>query len=314
MTEHTPHRIYGHIMMFSTILIYSFNTNFMKTLTPEYMGPLGFAFLRCLSCLLCFFIASLFLPKETRKLSTKKDYWMLLLGGAVGMGGYLMCYMYGLSKTGPVDVFVIRSSQPLIVLVISIFFLHKKAYWNKIVGVVLGIGGTVCISLYHPAHGDINSFWGDSLIFIATLFYGAYLVFLKPYTLRINPFVVMMWLSVASTLITLPFGIKEFIEAPLWHRPFNWEVVGKLSFTLIFSTMISNILTVSALRFISSFSTSVYTYILPITGTLVSIWFGLQTFTWHYAIAFGLIVSGFIIVNINNKNKETQPHEPIGMH
>ena len=124
----------------------------------------------------------------------------------------------------------------------------------------------------------------------------------------------MLWLSIASTVITLPFGIKEFIEAPLWHHSFNWEVVGKLSFTLIFSTFISNILTVNALKYISSFSSSVYTYILPITGTLVAIWFGLQVFTWHYAIAFGLIVTGFVLVNINNKQKNTQPHQPIGMH
>ena len=314
MPEITQKRIIGHLMMFTTIMIYSFNTNFMKSIMPDWIGPFGLTFLRCLTSLIIYFIITLFLSKSKRKLDNKKDYWMLLIGGALGIGIYLMLYMFGLSKTGPVDVFVIRSSQPIFVLLISIFFLHKVATWNKIIGIILGVGGTIYICIYHSAGGDVNSFWGDASILLATIIYSIYIIFIKPYSERLNPFVVMLWLSIASTIVTLPLGIKELIEAPIFHRPFNWEVVGKISFTLLASTVIANILTVNALKYISSFSSSVYIYILPVTGTIVAVWLGLQVFTWHYAVAFGLIVTGFVLVNINNKSKQPDPHQHLGMH
>ena len=42
--------IIGNLMVLGTILIYSFNTNFMKVLMPEWIGPLGLVLARCLMC------------------------------------------------------------------------------------------------------------------------------------------------------------------------------------------------------------------------------------------------------------------------
>ena len=37
----------GHLMILATTFIYSFNTNFMKVIIPEWIGPNGLVLLRC---------------------------------------------------------------------------------------------------------------------------------------------------------------------------------------------------------------------------------------------------------------------------
>ena len=44
----------GHLMILATTFIYSFNTNFMKVIIPEWIGPNGLVLLRCSASTLVF--------------------------------------------------------------------------------------------------------------------------------------------------------------------------------------------------------------------------------------------------------------------
>ena len=119
---------------------------------------------------------------------------------------------------------------------------------------------------------------------------------------------------ISATVVAIPIGLKGLIEAPMWYRPFDWVVLGKVLFMLLFSTMVANVLTVTALRYISSFKASVYTYLTPLMGAVVSIWLGIQHLNWQDAISFCLIVCGFIFVNLKQHQREQNIHEPVGIH
>ena len=75
----------------------------------------------------------------------------------------------------------------------------------------------------------------------------------------------------------------------------------ELGFVLIFATMIAYFLNLKALLYISPFVESVYIYLLPITGAIVSISLGLQKFSWHDPIALVLIIAGFALINKRKK-------------
>lgn len=47
---------------------------------------------------------------------------MMILGGILGLGGNLLFYINGLSLTGPIDAFVIRTTQPIIVIALAVIF------------------------------------------------------------------------------------------------------------------------------------------------------------------------------------------------
>ena len=147
-TTQKPKEIIGHLMVLSTIVIYSFNTNFMKILMPEWIGPHGLVLIRCTVMAFGFWIISLFIPANKQQAKPKrKDILMMMLGGLLGIGGNLLLYINGLNITGPVDAFVIRTVQPIIVIALAVLILHADFNRYKAIGIILGLAGTLYVSI-----------------------------------------------------------------------------------------------------------------------------------------------------------------------
>ena len=138
----------GHLMILATTFIYSFNTNFMKVIIPEWIGPNGLVLLRCSASTLVFWLIGLYFPTSSdRPHPQKKEIGMMILGGILGLGGNLLFYINGLSLTGPIDAFVIRTTQPIIVIALAVIFLHTVFTKYKAFGILLGIAGALYASI-----------------------------------------------------------------------------------------------------------------------------------------------------------------------
>ena len=84
----------GHLMILATTFIYSFNTNFMKVIIPEWIGPNGLVLLRCSASTLVFWLIGLYFPTSSdRPHPQKKEIGMMILGGILGLGGNLLFYI-----------------------------------------------------------------------------------------------------------------------------------------------------------------------------------------------------------------------------
>ena len=139
----------GHLMILATTFIYSFNTNFMKVIIPEWIGPNGLVLLRCSASTLVFWLIGLYFPTSSdHPHPQKKEIGMMILGGILGLGGNLLFYINGLSQTGPIDAFVIRTTQPIIVIALAVIFLHTVFTKYKAFGILLGIA----LCLHYAPH------------------------------------------------------------------------------------------------------------------------------------------------------------------
>lgn len=300
----------GHLMALGAILIYSFNTNFMKVIMPVHIEPEGLVVLRCAFGTIGFWLIGLFVAPQTSPKPGRKDILMMMLGGVLGMGANLLLYLRGLSMTGPVDAFVIRTVQPIIVILLAVIFLHATFNKYKALGILLGLAGTIYVSVM-PHEGKVHdSFGGDMLVFLSSVSYAFYLILIKPYTTKFNSLYVMKWMSLAAFIISLPFGIRQLVTAPLFHEPTATHVWLEMGYILIFATLIGYFLNLKALNYITPFVESVYIYLLPITGAAVSIGMGLQKFSWHDPIALALIIAGFILINLKKKGKKGAAASP----
>ena len=302
----TKSRVYiGHLMMLATTIIYSFNTNFMKVIMPEWLEPNGLVLLRCAASSLGFWIIGMFIHPVSGTVKPKgKDILMMSLGGVLGLGGNLLLYINGLSLTGPVDAFVIRTTQPIMVIALAVLILHVTFTRYKAFGIILGLAGALYISLM-PHEGMVkDSFSGDILVFLSSLSYSFFLIIIKPYTEKFNSITVMKWMSLASFILAFPFGIYQLIHAPVFSSHTPAYIWLELVFILIFATMLGYFLSVKALNYITPFAESVYKYLLPVTGAAVTISMGLQKFSWHDPIALAVIIIGFILINKKVKTKK----------
>lgn len=287
----------GHLMVLTTIIIYSFNTNFMKELMPQWISPYGLLLGRAIVSTIGFWILSLFWHSEEEVRPKLRDIGMMMLGGVLGIAGNLFFYLKGISMTGPVDTFVIRTFQPIIVIALSAFILHTGITFNKIVGIALGLAGTIYISITPHTHGVQDSFVGDMYVFLSSISYALFLVLIKPYTMKFSPITVIKWMSLSAMIVSFPIGIKDLLEAPALHENPGAMVWFEFGFILILATMLSYFLSIKALSYITPFTESAYIYLLPITGSIVSIALGIQAFSWHDPIALVLIVAGFWFIN-----------------
>lgn len=293
-----PKAYIGHLMILGTTLIYSFNTNFMKAIMPEWIDPNGLVLLRCAASALGFWLIGLFIHPRPRSLRpTRRDILMMLLGGALGMGGNLLFYINGVALTGPIDAFVIRTAQPILVIALAVLFLHQTFTRYKAFGILLGLAGALYASIM--PHGGIfrDSFSGDLLVFLSSIVYSLFLILIKPYTQKFDSVTVMKWMSLASLILTFPFGIAPLIRAQIFTAAVPLHIWLELGYILIFATLVGYFLSVYALNYITPLVESAYKYMLPITGAIVSISMGLQKFSWHYPIALTLIIIGFILIN-----------------
>ena len=226
---------------------------------------------------------------------------MMMLGGLLGIGGNLLLYLNGLNITGPVDAFVIRTVQPIVVIALAVLILHVDFNRYKAIGIVLGLAGTLYVSITPHAGTMKDSFTGDILVFVSSIFNGLYLILIKPYTQKFNSIIVMRWMSLAAFILVLPFGLYQTFKAPLFTSEAPVHIWLELGFMLVFATMIAYFLNLKALQYITPFVESVYIYLLPITGAIVSISLGLQKFSWHDPIALVLIIAGFALINKKKK-------------
>lgn len=295
----------GHLMILGTTIIYSFNTNFMKVVMPEWILPNGLVLLRCSASALGFWLISLFVhPPKTTPSPTRKDILMMLLGGVLGLGGNLLLYINGLSLTGPIDAFVIRTTQPIIVIALGVIFLHTIFTKYKALGILIGLAGALYASIM-PHEGIVHdSFGGDILVFLSSVSYSFFLILIKPYSQKFDSITVMKWMSLSSFVIAFPFGIRELIQASVFTGNAPIHIWLELGYILLFATITGYFLSVYALNYISPFIESIYKYLLPITGAAISILMGLQKFSYHDPIALALIIIGFIIINKKRVIKE----------
>ena len=290
-TTQKPKEIIGHLMVLSTIIIYSFNTNFMKIIMPEWIAPHGLVLIRCTVMVFGFWIISLFIPASKQQAKPKrKDILMMMLGGLLGIGGNLLLYLNGLNTV-----------QPIVVIALAVLILHVDFNRYKAIGIILGLAGTLYVSITPHAGMMKDSFTGDILVFVSSIFNALYLILIKPYTQKFNSIIVMRWMSLAAFILVLPFGLYQTVKAPLFTSGAPVHIWLELGFVLVFATMIAYFLNLKALQYITPFVESVYIYLLPITGAIVSISLGLQKFSWHDPIALVLIIAGFVLINKKKK-------------
>lgn len=290
----------GHILTLATIIIYSFNTNAMKIIVPNDISANALVLLRTITMAVCFCLASLFFRDKGRKPTSREKLDMMFLG-LYGFGLQLMFYVNGLELTGTIDTMVIRTFEPIMMIGIAAIFFKRKIRRNEVIGMILGVGGTIYISITPHTKGVDDSLLGNIYVVLSSLLAGAYLIFVKPYAEKFSSITLMKWVSIGAFIVVIPFGSFGLVNAPILYRKFDWLDWGSIAYVTLITSFIGGWLAVLSLRYMSALVKGAYFYLLPITGTLVTMMFKLQYPTWHDPIAFAMILAGFIVVNIKKK-------------
>ena len=280
---------------FAATAIYGMNHTIAKVVMPHYIGPFGFIMLRVVGACILFWLVSFFIPKETIE---RKDFLRIAFTALFGMCINMLMFFKGLQLSTPINSGVIVTLTPIIILILSAFFLKEKLTQFKFLGIVLGFIGALLLILYGNSNKVINApdiSLGNTMLLINAVSFGAYLVMVKPLTKKYSTVTLMKWMFLLGVIYTFPFTITEFIEVSWETLPF--EAIWRIGFVVVGTTFLTYMFNVYALKTLPATTIGAFTYLQPIITIVYAVITGNDILDGVKILACLLVFLGVYLVS-----------------
>ena len=293
-------RFVALILIFIVQIIYGLNFTFANdVIDGNFIKPYGFILLRVFGATCLFWLLSIATPKEKIE---RKDFLKLFVASIFGIAINMLMFFKGFQYTTPIHASVIMVISPIIVLILSSFFLNERITPLKITGVILGFSGAVFLSVYgkSPKVGD-NVLLGNFLVFVNATSFSIYIVLIKKLTTKYHPFTFIKWLFLFGFFLVLPFGYGELMEVE-WNN-FNPYITFSVLFVIVCSTFLNYLFNPIGLRHLKASTVSSFIYLQPVVAVIFAVIMKSDTFDWVKLISCLLIFSGVYLATLKPKLK-----------
>lgn len=194
---------------------------------------------------------------------------------------------------------VLNATTPLFTLIIAHFWLHDdKMTVPKVTGLLIGFAGIVLLfseDLLASKHLNVI---GQLAVVLASLFYAWSAVFGRKYTQHITGVVRGALPLITATIFMWtigPIAEKPFLIPTL---PITWVAVLWLG---IFGSGVATILFYYLLHEIGPTRTTLVTYLFPIGGVILGVFFLDEHLSWQLLAGSALIIASLAVVNYKPK-------------
>ena len=289
------------IAAFLATSIYGINHTVAKEVMPIYIGSSGFIMLRLLGATLIFWLISLFTPKEKIE---KKDFLKILLASILGMCVNMLAFFRGLELSTPINSGIIITLSPVLVLILSYFFLKEKVTFKKIIGILIGFSGAVFLVLNSSKTGinAPNIPLGNSFFLLNASAYAGYLIVIKPLTSKYNIFTLMKWLFLIGLVLSTPITFNQFVEVNWTELP--WFAIWRMAYVIIGTTFLTYLFNIYALKTLSPTTVGSFIYLQPIITIGFALITGNDVLDTTKLFSCLLVFIGIYLVSIRNKNNQ----------
>lgn len=290
----------GNLCMLFAALFWGLNVSVTKALIPDWMTAHGITVVRLVGGAVLFWFASAFIKCESIQ---KEDWLKVLLGGFVGLFGFIYLFITSLKYGSAIDISIIMTLPPIFVILIGVIFLHRRPGWLEYLGVVVSFVGAAIVILGgagHDTHGRDNLL-GDLLAIASTVCYAFYLTILEGPTKKYKPVALLRWIFLFAALPSL-FLIGGMDRMPILHthEALPWVYIG---FILLCPTFIAYFLVQPAMKRIGSELVSIYQYLLPVFATVSAVLMKIDKLRWIQVLAMGVIVIGMLFTTFGKRKR-----------
>ena len=286
-------RVFALLICFLVQVLYGLNFTFAKTVINDgYVKPFALVSLRVAGAAILFWLISIFLPKEKIQ---RKDFLKFIVAAIFGVVVNMLLFLKGLELTTPISASVIMTITPIIILILSSFFLGEKITSLKIYGVIFGFSGGILLTMFGESsrEGD-NLPLGNLLVFINVVSYSIYIILLKKLTQKYHPFTFIKWLFLFGFIMVLPFGYGDLQEVE-WLDLTPYAIFSIL-FVVVGATFGTYLLNPLALRKLKASTVGIFIYLQPVIAALFASIMGVDSIDLVKIIAMLLIFGGVFLV------------------
>jgi drug/metabolite transporter (DMT)-like permease len=284
--------ILAHLALFTLNAIYGANHLLAKGVTPDYLGPNGFILLRGGITTVIFLIIFFGFIREK---VDKKDLPRLAITGLFGVALNQLFFFNGLALTSPMNVGIIMTSTPILVVILSYFILKEKITKLKAIGVSIGAVGAIALTTVGQ-QPEFDSSLGDMYIFINALSFGLYLVLVKPLMSKYKPMTVITYNFIFGLLFIMLYPKVWTDFAAAEFSLFPTTVWIKVAYVVIGATVFTYLLNTFALKYVSPSVSGSYIYTQPILVMVFTFLFAYIGWTEDFIGAISLEKIGFMLM------------------
>lgn len=279
--------------------IYAVNHTLAKGLMPDVIQPFGFILLRVSGAALLFWIISFFYPSEK---IDRSDWFRIIACAFFGMVLNMLLFFKGLYLSTPINSSVVITLVPVLLLVMSFFFLKEKITWLKILGIGLGLIGALLLILFgiKTQTNAPNISLGNFFFIINATSYSIYLITVKPLVSKYSSITLMKWFFIFAVIINLPIGISEFTKVD-WPN-LTFDSTWKLTFVVIGTTVLTYLFNIYALKQLRPSTIGAFIYLQPVLATFFAVIMGADSLTTLRVLAAVLIFTGVFLSSRKSKN------------
>lgn len=283
----------GHLSIFAVNLIFGINTPITKSILNSSLNidALALTYLRFIGATLVFWLVSILfkIPK-----ANKKDIPFFILASLFGVVLNQTSFVFGLSKTSPVDASIVVSLTPIVTMIFSAIFIKEPITFKKVLGVLIGCSGALILILSNTSSGGNSNWIGNAICFVSCLSYGLYLTAFKPLIQRNHPITLMKWMFLFGTIISTPFTFSHLTN--IEFNQINADITLRILYVILGATFVTYLLIPVGQTRIRPTTLSMYNYLQPIVTTVLSVFMGLGIFGLKQSIATALVFLGVYIV------------------
>ena len=289
----------GHLALLGAAIMWGLMSPIGKTALENGISGLSLATFRMTGGAICFWIASIFAPKE----QVKPHDLMMLFAGLLGIVLNQGCFTFGLSLTSPIDASIVTTTAPIATMIVAAIYLKEPVTGKKVIGIFLGSIGalTLILSSQGSTDGKGGSIPGDLLCLLAQISFSFYLAIFKGLISRYNIFTLMKWMFTYAAICFIPFSYHEV--STIHFHEISTSTWACVAYVIVGGTFLAYILMMIGQKTLRPTVISMYNYVQPIVGTSVSILLGMGTFGVAKGIAVALVFTGVYIVT-QSKSRE----------
>jgi len=278
------------LMLTIAVLLWS-GTAVVGRSAAGHVPPFALSFWRWLMAFL------IFLPLggpslwRARSAALRKWKWLVALS-FLGMGGFAVPYFTGLQYTQAVNAAVLNALGPVMILVIVAVAMGTRITALQLIGVALGVAGTVFIIF----RGDLDALLslganvGDAFLLLAVFFWSLYTVALRHAPAELDQMALMLVLSGLTVPMLAPFYALEWtirggfaLDAPN---------LGAIFYAGVCSSVLAYLCWNRGVTVIGATRAGVSQYLMPLFGAVLATLLLSEALEWFHFAGMVLIFAG----------------------
>lgn len=300
-TDKGGNALIGNACIMIATIFWGINVPFTKALIPQWMSADAVSAVRLVGGAALFWLVSLFMKQQK---IARGDWGKLMLGGFLGLFGFIYLFVTSLKYGNPIDISIIMTLPPMFVILIGVIFQHRRPSLVEYIGVVVSfVGAAIVIVAGNQGKAGSDNLLGDILAIASTLCYAFYLVILEKPTHTYKPVTMLRWVflfaAIPGAFLTIGMDslpIFSTTQVTPWFE---------IAFILLCPTFIAYFLVQPAIRNIGSELVSLYQYLLPVFATIASVVMGIDHLKWIQVVAMAVIVVGMVLTNVGKSRRKS---------